>query len=203
MKQFTKLIIGSVFALALLISGPQAFAQEDTSSLRDKIAELRETHKDLKAQVEAGELTAEEARAQWQDMMAEVRAEKEAHFEAKIERVEAKYAEILENNPERAAIFKEHIDAVKERREEAVEKRNELRSKVESGEITRKEATQMRVEFAKTQKEKFQDIRNSVKEKRNDYRALNKENRPTTGARPAGGVGQRAGFVKNSDIDGE
>ena len=184
MKHITKIIVAGAFAFAIMFGAAHSYAQEDVATIQNRIAELRETHKELKAQVQAGEITAEEARATWQDLVAKARAQKEAFFEARIERVEAKYQQLLENNPERAEIFKEHIDAARKRHGEIVAKRDELRAKVDSGEVTQQEANRMRIDFMKEQRNKFQEIRADVQAKRKKLR----DSRPDTAVRPANGT---------------
>lgn len=170
MKKITHIIITTAFALVMIFGAHQTFAQENTLNLQAKMAELRETHADLKAQVEAGTLTKEEAREQWKEIISEARAEKEAFFEEKMKKINAKYEELLKKNPERAALLKERIDSANKRREEAQEKREELRAKVESGEITKAEARQAKIDFVKTQRDAYTATREDIKERGTELR---------------------------------
>ena len=205
MKNITKIIAVGVFALALVLGG-QAMAQETDANAEvtvdARISELRAIHADLKAQVEAGTLTVEEAREKWQALIAEARTEKEAFFEKKRAQIEDRYQQMVENNPERAEIFKEHIEGMRDRHQARVEKRTELRAKVEAGEITRQDANRMRVEFVKTQRDNFQELRANVKEKRQDLRERRQDNRSDIrDERPDARAVN--GYIKIDDVKGE
>ncbi|MCA9352860.1 hypothetical protein KC901_01620 [Patescibacteria group bacterium] len=175
-----KIIHVSVALLAVFVIGFSAVsvsALESHNELEARITELRAVHADLKAQVEAGDITIEEAREQWHALIAELRAEKDAFFEKKRAQIEDRYETLAERNPERAEILKEHIDAMLTRHQERVEERAELRAKVEVGEITRKEAREMKVDFVKDQHEKYQTIREDLRDKRQDLRDERMEDR--------------------------
>ncbi len=175
MNTFTKIITGGLLVCALTLGAQGVSAQGGGSSLQGRVAEMRQAHADLKAQVEAGDITREEARSAWQSMIAELRAEKEAHFEAKRKRIEAKYQDLLEKNPERAAVIKEHLDAAEARRAEAQEQREAIRAQVESGEITKQEARTQKMELLRTQREAAQNFRSNIKEKREEFQAKREE----------------------------
>jgi hypothetical protein len=165
------MFLGTLFALALLLSSSNTYAQENSKILRNNISELREIHKDMKVQVGAGKLSVEDARARWEALVAQARAEKEAFFSVKMNQIEVKYQEVLERNPERAALLKEYIDMAKERRDKTSDKRVELEVKIKSGDITKKEARQQKIEFAKTQRDDFQEIKNNLQKKRREIQA--------------------------------
>jgi len=75
---------------------------------------------------------------------------------------------VLKGSPERAALLRGYIDTAKDRRDTVLKKSVELKQKIESGAITRKEAQHQKVEFAKTQRANFQEIKNGLKEKRKE-----------------------------------
>jgi polyhydroxyalkanoate synthesis regulator phasin len=168
-KNIAKFIISAGFALALVL-GSNAYAQEEGAVLKQEAQELRETHKELKAQVSAGEITKEEARAEWKELIESFRDKKESFFNDRIEKIQEKYKEVLETNPERAEMIKERIDLAKERHSNAAEKRDELRAQVTAGEITKEEAREQRVDFVKAQKADAKDLRDRFQEKRQELR---------------------------------
>lgn len=186
--KYTHILFSTLLIGTFAISGFSVSALETEAELQMKITNLREIHAELKAEVDAGTLSKEDARARWHNLLEEARAEKEAFFEKKRAEIEARYEIILEKNPERAEIFKEHIDAMKERHEARVEERAELRAKVEAGEITRQEANTMRVEFIKNQQHNFQELKADLKERRMHFQEQNAEAR---------------GFIKLMDVKGE
>ena len=159
MSNLTLVSRALLVALALGLGVHTVMAIETDVELQTRIAELRQAHADLKAQIEAGELTVEEARA-----------EKEVFFENKRQQIENRYKQLVENNPERAEIFKEHIDAMRDRHEARVENRVELRAQIEAGEITRQEANKMRVEFVQQQRDDAREFRADLQEKRQEFR---------------------------------
>ena len=177
MKHLTQLLAGSLVALAFVVLGSQAYAFESAADIQARLAELREVHADLKAQVEAGEITPEEARAQWQALLAEARAEKDAYFAEKMEKVQDRYEMIAERNPEAAELLKERIDLAMQRRDEHLEKRAELRAQVASGEITRDEARQAKLQFYQDQRMIYQEARQDIRERARELRGGEEFNR--------------------------
>ncbi|MCA9352539.1 hypothetical protein KC901_03530 [Patescibacteria group bacterium] len=170
MKRITLITRTLALALVFGIGVHTVMAIETDAELQTRIAELRQSHADLKAQVEAGELTVEEARETWRTLLEEARAEKEAFFETKRQQIEDRYEQMVENNPERAEIFKQHINAMRDRHEARVENRAELRAQVAAGEITRQEANNMRVEFVQQQRDNAREFRADLKEQRQERR---------------------------------
>ena len=174
MKKTIKIAAVTTLALMMSFIASSAFAQTDEESLQTRTIELRETHQELKAQVDAGEITKEEAQAEWKELLEAFRTEKEAFVQERMEKIESKYQEVLEKNPEAAALLKERMDAASERRAIVTEKRDEIRAQVESGEITKSEARIQKNDLAKTQKEVYQSIRSDIQERRDNLKA----NRP-------------------------
>jgi polyhydroxyalkanoate synthesis regulator phasin len=164
------LIAGVMFAM-LLFSGTTAHAQN--TNVQELMATLRADHAELKNQVDAGELTKEEAKELWQEKIAEAREAKEEFFSERVAKTEAKIAEIAENNPERAALLEERLATTEERREEQKVKREAVREQIQSGEITReeavlikKEARQENIQERTENKEAFEEKRAELKEAR-------------------------------------
>jgi hypothetical protein len=168
MKKLTHTLFGITFTLALLLNSGNVYAQKNTEELRNNISELRKIHNNMKIQVSSEGLSLEEASTQWLVLVVEARAEKEAFFKAKMAQIEVKYQEVLKGSPERAALLRGYIDTAKDRRDTVLKKSVELKQKIESGAITRKEAQHQKVEFAKTQQANFQEIKNGLKEKRKE-----------------------------------
>lgn len=204
---YTKTLLSSIILLALTLSTSSVSAIETDAELAVRISALRTAYVELKAEVDAGTLTQEEARAQWQLLIDEVRAEKEAFFEEKRAQIEVRLEAVEEKNPERAALIKQRIDAMKERQEERAEKRVELRAQIESGEITRQEANKVRVDFVKDQHEQYLELRANLKDQRLELRNGNIENR--TGyleiEEIKGNATERnvGGYIKIDDVKGE
>lgn len=132
-------IIGLALAF-FLASGAIASAQGISSEMQDFISGLRAQHADLKAQVEAGDMTKEEARALWATAKEEAQVVKEAHFTARLAKTQERIAQVALKNPERALELQERSDAMVERRTERHAKLDVIRTRVQSGEITREEA---------------------------------------------------------------
>ena len=170
MKNLTTIIAGSLVALAFLALGSPAYAFESAADIQARLTELREIHADLKAQVEAGDITVEEAREKWHALLAETRAEKDAYFEEKMQQVRDRYEVIAERNPEAAELLKERIDLAKQRRDEHLAKREELRDQIESGDITRDEARQERLEFYQDQRAIYQEARQDIRDRARELR---------------------------------
>jgi polyhydroxyalkanoate synthesis regulator phasin len=132
-------IISLVFAL-LFVGVGVVNAQEASSEIKELLSGLRAQHEVLKGQVDSGELTKEDAHAQWVAIMKEAEAIKEAHYESRLARTQERIAKIAEKNPERAAELQARADASVERRTQNQARRTGLRAQVESGEVTREEA---------------------------------------------------------------
>lgn len=186
--KYTHILFSVLLAGVFALSAFPALAIDTEAELHVKITNLREIHAELKAEVDTGTLSKEDARARWHNLLEEARAEKEAFFEKKRAEIEARYEGMLENNPERAELFKEHIDAMKERHEARVEERAELKAKIEAGEITRKEANTLRVDFIQNQQQNFQKLKADLKERRIHFQEQNPDAR---------------GFIKLMDVKGE
>lgn len=158
-----KAIIGFM-VVALLMTGLTAFAQTDIASttdttdtdtnFRDLMARLRATHQDLKAQVDAGKITKEEARVKWIEMITDVQAKKEAHYNDRIAKAKDRIEKIAEKNPEKAAELQERIDAIAEHRASLKIERESIAEQVRNGEISREEAHRLRAEILREQAER-------------------------------------------------
>ena len=150
-------LIKTIIITSLLFTGGVSFAQEDVE-WKEKISELRVQHTELKASVDAGEITAEEAREKWSTILSEFRAAKDTHFEARVAKSEERVSQIAEKNPEAAERLQGRIDQTVERREADNAQRAELRQQLENGEITREKVKEIRVEKAQEYTEIRQDV---------------------------------------------
>lgn len=173
----------AAIAVTMMATGASAVSADDhtDNELKAKIMEMRAAHADLKAQVEAGEITQEEARETWKGMVEEIKAEKQAHFEARKAKVEAKYQELLGSDPERAEKLKERMDAAEARRTEHQAKKAEIKAQVESGEITKQQAMEMKKEHMQERKAAVQER----KANRAEQKEMRKENKPQRMPAPA------------------
>jgi hypothetical protein len=180
MKNIIK-ITTSVFAIILVFTQVwSAQALSTAAELQAKISALREVHVELKAQVQTGILDIEDARNRWQNLVQEIRVEKEELFKQRMQNIQEKYENFADKNPERAELVKERIDASIERRTEIQSKRIELQAQVQAGAITHRESLQIKKDFLDNERKKIQNIRQSIDEKR-----------------------QERGYIKLGDIKGE
>ncbi len=138
-----KNILGGVAAVMILFAAVPVFAQTDTFDVHALVQELQVQYDALKEQVDAGDMTAEEALAQWQVIMDDAWAQKEAFFDARLERVQSRIEAVAGDDEERAALLEDQLTTLKERRQE----RAEIHTKLRNGEITLEEAQQLRTEL--------------------------------------------------------
>lgn len=148
--------------------GPEVGAE-----IKAQIQELREEHQELKAQVEAGDITKEEARESWKASLAEIRAAKEAYFADRMENMKEKYENLAENHPELAERIRNRFEKKQEERETRNAERKTLHESLRSGEIdmdTYKERVgELRAawrEGRQEDRENFAEFREGVKERR-------------------------------------
>lgn len=178
MNVYKKIGAGMLVALAVLsMSAGSAFAQTDTADIKAQIADLKEEHQGMRAQVEAGELTKEEAMEIWSDKVAEIRTLKDQLFDARVEKMNERYEMIAEKNPERAEALQSFMSEMTERREVAKAEREALHAAIEAGEITREEAREQRKAMHKENKAEREEMRGEFKEKKTEFRAENSEKR--------------------------
>ncbi len=153
---------------AVLMTGPSVFAQSETGAeLQAIVAGLRAEHQSLKAQVDAGEITKEEAHAIWQARIKEVRVAKEEHYAARMEKAQARIARISEKNPEVGAKLQTRLDESVAKRAAWKAELGGIREQIKSGEITREQAQEIRAEVRSEQK----DYKADLKIKRDQLRA--------------------------------
>jgi len=167
----TKMLLALVF-LALPIL---TFAQsKDVADLKTQIEALREERKEIKAKVESGEMTKEEAKVLWAEKMTAIRAAKEAAFNTRITNIQEKFKKRAEENPDKAEVIKAHMTEVNEfittQRKAAKAFNEDLRAKMKSGEMTREEGKQLRSEKHEELKEVRQAKREEFKEERKEER---------------------------------
>lgn len=174
MKSF---IIGTVL-LSSAAFGMPVSAQEGVgngSGINDRMQELQTIHAELKEQVNAGEITREEAIAEWQSLIADLRTEKDRLIEerkADIEnRVTTAIAKLEAEDPEKAEALAARYEEVLARRADYQAERSAIRAQIEAGEITREEAVmerkQLNEEYRATVKNTAAEYRNDRKTERN------------------------------------
>lgn len=164
----------------LYVSAQDAEDDSVVEEIAQEINGLRAKHSALKAQVDTGEITAEEARAQWQVMIDDVRGKKKAAFDNRIDKIQARYERIYERNPELAEKLKARIESAHSRRVEVAENRRVLNQRVRDGDITREEAREMHLENARAMKERMEaeqatriEQREVIQENRQERRERN------------------------------
>ena len=141
MTRMKNILAGTAALMILFVASP-AFAQDDTFDVSSVIQNLQEEYDSLKEQVDSGDMTADEALALWQDLMDEAWAQKEAFFDARMERLMSRIETVAEADEDRAALLEEQLTTLKERRQD----RLEIHTKLRYGEITLEEAQQLRAE---------------------------------------------------------
>ena len=181
-----KILTSTIVAFVFLLGVP-VFAQMEGFDISALAQELGDEHAALLEQVEAGEITKEEAYNAWQELVDELRTEKDKYFNNRMEAIQEKIEMIAEKNPERAAVLEEKMTTAQERRQERTQMRSQIREQVQSGEITREQA---RVRFGELQSE-AQQTRIMLREDATGFEAGKMENRPE-GA-PEMGQGQKRG----------
>jgi len=138
-----KNILAGTAALVMLFTAtPSVFAQDDTFDVRSVVQNLQEEYDSLKAQVDSGDMTVEEALELWQGVMDEAWAQKEAFFEARMGRLVSRIETVAEDDADRATLLEEQLATLQERRQQ----RLEIHTKLRSGEINFEEAQQLRSE---------------------------------------------------------
>ncbi len=126
--------------------------------LKEEIKKAREYKKELISNVKKGVLSKEDARKRWAEKIAELRAKKEAFFQARIKRLEVKKEKLNEVAPEIAKKIEERLKIIKERRERIAKIRAELRADIKSGKVDRSEL-----------KKRVQTVRKEIKAKRDSF----------------------------------
>jgi hypothetical protein len=167
-----KKIAASIFAVMAVVamSTTHTFAQTDIADIRNQIADLKEEHKELRAAVEAGELTREEAIDMWSEKIAEIRNLKEALFDSRIENLNERYEAIAQNNPERAEALEQFLTGMMERRETVKVEREALHAAVKAGEITRAEAYQERRVLHEQARAEREFLRGNFKQRKGEIK---------------------------------
>ena len=184
-----KIIVGFV-AVALLATAVPAFAQSETGAdMQSIVSRLRTAHQELKAQVNAGEITREEAHSKWLQMIADARAKKDAHYADRMAKAKAKIEKIAEKNPERAAQLRERVDNIARQRASLRAERESITDGVMNGEINREEAHRLRTDIRQEQAEK----KARIETQRAERQAQRDERRENHSAKPGNAAGVSAG----------
>ena len=137
----------------VLMAGVSASAQTEMSP-QDIFTNLRAQHQELKVQVDAGEITREEARSTWQAVIAEARAAADVRFAEHMSNIQAKVEQISEKNSERATELQTQVEAAVEHRDSIKGRRAAIFEQVKGGEINREEAKEMNSEI-RTEQEAY------------------------------------------------
>ena len=140
MKTF---ITGSLAAMMLMVGTPASAQEFDAGNL---ISDLRAQHAELRAQVESGEITREEANQEWKELVGDARVRKDNHYRKRLANVEEKIVQLAETNPERAEALQDRLDSANERRAEHQAERALIMEQLQNGEITREEARELKSE---------------------------------------------------------
>jgi len=174
------LMVLVISAMLIGFTTLQVMAQDEDAAVEEvtqEVNNLRAQHSALKAQVDAGEITKEEARAQWKALIDEVRGKKKAAFDRRIERIQTRYERIAERNPELAEKLRTRIDSAHSRRTEVAENRRVLNQRVRDGEVTREEARTIHRDNAQAVREKMAEVKTNIQETREGIRERREERR--------------------------
>lgn len=157
MKYFTRMVL---LALPLMFFSI-GYAQTTETEIRSSLVELRMFHTELKAQVDAGTLSPAEARVQWHQALERVRALKKNYFDARIAAISDRLSRVSVQNPERLIQLETQVEAVKERRAYVEQASVALNARVESGELQRQQAHQLKVDLLRSQQHDAQMLQNT------------------------------------------
>lgn len=151
--------LSTLFLLGLITLPIAASAQtaDIAVNIKSQIEVLKLEKTELKAQVESGEITREEAKEIWSDKITEIRAAKEAAFETRLETIKTKFAEKAAENPEYSEQINARLEKIttmaSEQKAEAQAFRAEIKAKIQAGELTREEIKEVVQEKIEEQKE--------------------------------------------------
>lgn len=168
-KNMYKNIIKAFFAIIFVLGSYAgvSYAQEmDIEQVIVEIQELRFEQTELRLQIEAGEITREEAQDKWQERIDEIRLLKDEVFEEKTNRLQERYKDALEKNPDRAETMNNYINTLHENRVEMSQKRKALGESLFAEEITREEAQLERVRIRESFNEELARMQNLLNEDR-------------------------------------
>lgn len=178
MTVYKKMAAAMFAAIAVLgMAAGSVSAQTDAVDIRAQIADLKEEHKEMRAQVEAGDLTKEEAMELWSDKVTEIRTLKDQLFDGRVEKLNERYETLAEKNPERAAALQDFIGEMKDRREAVKAEREALQAAIQAGEITREEAHAQRKALHQEARREREEMRGEFKVKKAEFKAENAEKR--------------------------
>ncbi|MBU0982087.1 hypothetical protein KKC94_05345 [Patescibacteria group bacterium] len=164
-----KMILGFIVTSMLAIAVP-AIAFADTFA-QDLISDMQTKHEELKAQVDAGELTKEEALDTWYGLLDEARADIQSHFDDRMVKAQERLHNLEAIDPEKAAELQARFDIVTGRRAQMLAERNRIVEQLMNGEITRVEAQQMRITIRQQQLDNIADVRQTMQDRRETRRS--------------------------------
>jgi predicted nuclease with TOPRIM domain len=144
---FGVLIFGGVLIVSLSAI-PGVYAQNnDAQIISDKIGELIEKQKELKNQIDAGEISIEEAQEEWKKLVDDLRAEKEDKFSKKFQSIKVRAKILKALHPAYESWIIERVSEAQARKIEYQKSRLEVSRQLLDGEITREEAREKHKEF--------------------------------------------------------
>lgn len=168
----TKLL---TLALALAFMVPMSVNADDTATdttinteIKAELDALKTLGQELRAQIDAGEITLDEARATWREEMEKVRELKHEYFSERLEDARVRYEGLAENNPELAEKIKERFETMRTEREADMKERQALRDSLAAGEISGDE-------FREQMKGLRNELRENRRERANDWKEWRQE----------------------------
>ncbi len=175
--------------------------------LKKEIEAAKKYKAELIAEVKAGKVSKEEAKAKWSAKIQEVKAKKKAYFEARFKRLEEKKEKLEKIAPEVAKKIENRLALIKEKKEKISKVRMELKAEVEAGKISKKELREKmkvevkavreeaglkRIAFVKQFKFERKSLREDFKKRIAEKRALIKEVKSDFGVK----FGEEKGKIK-------
>jgi hypothetical protein len=169
MKNFTQLLLLSLVALPMFTT----FAEvSEPTDVKAAIESLRAEKDEIRSQVEDGTITKEEARALWSTKMEELKILKDAQFDQKMAKLQTKFAERAAENPAEADAINDRLARITSfftnQRASSKALNEEMKAKIENGEITREEAREMRKVSRAEQKGERKEAREAQKSERKE-----------------------------------
>lgn len=138
-------------AATATVSGTSVANQTEIKALRTELDTLKAKREELRAQVASGAITKESAKAEWETLISTFRTKKQVTFDAHIEKMTNRFKGLAEKDPELAGKIESKVNALKDRRETMKVKRDDIRTQVKAGTITREQAnTERKAAFAST-----------------------------------------------------
>lgn len=146
MKNLIQLSLLGILILPFMVSAQS----DETVDLKARIEQMKTEKEVIKASIQSGEMTKENAQSLWAEKINELRSLKESVFKARINKLDQKFKDRAERHPE----YAEEIEArrasvttlIQSQRESAKAFWAELKEKRKNGELTREEIKTLRKE---------------------------------------------------------